>query len=204
MIRSSSTSQQPLPEPPQQARRGESRLGALFHRFSAFTATTVGTPWAFATACASIVLWAALGPQCHFSDTWQLVINTSTTIITFLMVFLIQSTQNRDARAIHLKLDELIRAVRGARNWMVDLEESSDEELARIQREFQRIRAARSSIAAVEAPEDDASDRPGPPGAAGGRRRLTPAEAHRRRGGKKGRCGSARGTAAVAGVGRPI
>jgi low affinity Fe/Cu permease len=80
------------------------------------------------------------GPTFHFSDTWQLIINTGTTIVTFLMVFLIQNTQNRDAKAVHLKLDEMIRALKGARNELVDLEELSDEDLKRLEQQFQRIR----------------------------------------------------------------
>jgi len=87
-----------------------------------------------------VVVWSATGPVFGFSDTWQLVINTGTTIITFLMVFLIQNTQNRDARAIHLKLDELLRAVKDARTGMVDLEDMSDEELKRLQEEFKDLR----------------------------------------------------------------
>jgi low affinity Fe/Cu permease len=86
-----------------------------------------------------IVLWALTGPLFGYSDSWQLVINTGTTIITFLMVFLIQSTQNRDARAIHLKLDELIRGVKGARTAMVALESATDEELAELQEDFERL-----------------------------------------------------------------
>jgi len=82
----------------------------------------------------------ATGPTFHFSDTWQLIINTGTTIVTFLMVFLIQNTQNRDAKAVHLKLDEIIRALKGARNELVDLEELSDEDLKKLEKEFQRIR----------------------------------------------------------------
>ena len=85
------------------------------------------------------MIWAATGHIFHYSDTWQLIINTGTTIVTFLMVFLIQNTQNRDAKAVHLKLDELIRAISGARNTMVDLERLSDEELKRLQAEFKRI-----------------------------------------------------------------
>ncbi|MBO9667771.1 MAG: low affinity iron permease family protein [Bdellovibrio sp.] len=96
----------------------------------------VGTPLAFALAVIGIAIWALCGPLWGFSDTWQLVINTTTTIITFLMVFLIQNTQNRDARALHLKLDELIRATEGARNEMIDLEEMSEEQLENIHREF--------------------------------------------------------------------
>lgn len=94
-----------------------------FRKFARRSAEIVGSAEVFLTACIIIVLWAAFGPRFRFSDTWQLVINTTTTIVTFLMVFLIQNTQNRDARAIQLKLDELIRAVQGARTGMVRLEE---------------------------------------------------------------------------------
>src|SRR5437879_9551730 len=100
----------------------------------------LASAWAFAGAVFVIFVWLVTGPTFHFSDTWQLIINTATTIITFLMVFLIQNTQNRDAKAMHLKLDELIRAVKGARNQLVDLEEMSDEELAKLEKEFQRVR----------------------------------------------------------------
>ena len=93
-------------------------------------------------ALASIIVWGALGPVFHFSDTWQLVINTTTTIITFLMVFLIQNTQNRDTKAIHLKLDELLRGVSGARTSLVNLENLSDEELERLQKQFERLSEA--------------------------------------------------------------
>ena len=91
-------------------------------------------------ALASILVWAVLGPLFHFSDTWQLVINTATTIVTFLMVFLIQNTQNRDTKALHLKLDELLRGVVGARTSFVNLENLSDEELEKLQHEFERVR----------------------------------------------------------------
>ncbi len=87
-----------------------------------------------------IAVWLLTGPTFHFSDTWQLIINTATTIITFLMVFLIQNTQNRDAKAVHLKLDEMIRALKGARNKLVDLEDLSDEELKKLEEQFQRLR----------------------------------------------------------------
>jgi len=87
-----------------------------------------------------VVVWGVTGPLFHYSDTWQLVINTGTTIVTFLMVFLIQNTQNRDAHAVHLKLDELIRATKGARNALVGLEDMSDEDLDKLQREFERLR----------------------------------------------------------------
>ena len=100
----------------------------------------VGTPAAFLLALLCITAWAALGPLFHFSDTWQLVINTATTIITFLMVFLIQNTQNRDTKALHLKLDELLRGVAGARTSLVSLESLSDDELDRLQEQFERLR----------------------------------------------------------------
>jgi low affinity Fe/Cu permease len=112
----------------------------LFHRIAQRTSNAVGSAWAFIIALLLIIAWAATGPIFHFSDTWQLVINTSTTIITFLMVFLIQNTQNRDARVIHLKLDELIRVIVRARNHLVDLEDLSEEELDRLQKEFEQLR----------------------------------------------------------------
>ena len=112
----------------------------VFHRLAHATATAIGSPYAFASALLVIVAWAACGPAFHYSDTWQLVINTGTTIVTFLVVFMIQNTQNRDSRAIHLKLDELIRALDAARNRLVDVEDLPDEELARLASEFQRLR----------------------------------------------------------------
>lgn len=116
-----------------------------FRRFSQRTSQSVGSPAAFVVAFGVVLVWAATGPFYHFSDTWQLVINTGTTIVTFLMVFLIQNTQNRDARAMHLKLDELIRAVKGARNKLVNLEEMTDEELDRLHEQFQVVCGARKS-----------------------------------------------------------
>ena len=101
----------------------------------------LGSAWAFAGAVLVILVWLLTGPTFHFSDTWQLIINTATTIITFLMVFLIQNTQNRDAKAVHLKLDELIRAIKDARNELVDLEDLSDEELKKLEEQFRRMRA---------------------------------------------------------------
>jgi len=115
-------------------------LTDAFHDFAKSLAAAVGSPWAFITALAVVALWSATGPLFHYSDTWQLVINTGTTIETFLMVFLIQNTQNRDAKAIHLKLDELIRSVKGARNQLIDLEELSEEELDDLQRQFVKLR----------------------------------------------------------------
>ena len=112
----------------------------VFRRFSHRVSHATGTPWAFAVAAAVVVAWALMGPIFHFSDTWQLVINTSTTIVTFLMVFLIQNTQNRDGQVIQLKLDELIRAVHSARNELVNMEGMSDDELLRLQHQFEDLR----------------------------------------------------------------
>jgi low affinity Fe/Cu permease len=110
-----------------------------FRTFASRVADRVGSPAAFLVGLVLIVVWAITGPFFGYSDTWQLVVNTATTIVTFLMVFLIQNTQNRDARAVHLKLDELLRAVKGARTAMVALETSTDEELAELQEEFERL-----------------------------------------------------------------
>jgi low affinity Fe/Cu permease len=115
-------------------------MHSIFRKFAARTSEIVGSPWAFIVAVAAILIWAGSGPLFGFSDTWQLVINTSTKIVTFLMVFLIQNTQNRDAKAIHLKLDELLRAVSNARTGLVDLEDLTDEELQKLQLEFQHLR----------------------------------------------------------------
>ncbi len=111
-----------------------------FRVFAHRSSVMLGSAWAFTGAVLVIVVWLVTGPTFHFSDTWQLIINTATTVITFLMVFLIQNTQNRDAKAMHLKLDELIRAVKGARNQLVDLENLSDEELKKLEKQFQRMR----------------------------------------------------------------
>jgi low affinity Fe/Cu permease len=111
----------------------------VFHRFSHKTAEIVGKPWAFALAVAIVVGWAFTGPLFGYSDTWQLVINTGTTIVTFLIVFLIQNTQNREAMVMQLKLDELIRALRYARNRLVDLEALDEEELKELQKEFKEL-----------------------------------------------------------------
>ena len=110
-----------------------------FTRFAKWTSHAAGHPATFALAVLIILVWAATGPIFAFSDTWQLVINTGTTIITFLMVFLIQNTQNRDSAAVQLKLDELIRAINGAHNGLLDLEELSDEDLTRIRARFEAL-----------------------------------------------------------------
>jgi low affinity Fe/Cu permease len=111
-----------------------------FRVFARRSSRILGSAWAFAVAILIIVVWGITGPTFHYSDTWQLIINTGTTIVTFLMVFLIQNTQNRDAKAVHLKLDEIIRAIKGARNELVDLEDLSDEDLAKLEKQFQRLR----------------------------------------------------------------
>jgi len=113
-----------------------------FGRFAARASAWLGSRWAFSGAAAVIVIWAVTGPLFHFSDTWQLVINTGTTIVTFLMVFLIQNTQNRDARAINLKLNELIRAVDKAHDQMIDIENLSDLELDELQARYEQIKVA--------------------------------------------------------------
>ncbi len=113
-----------------------------FGRFAASASGWLGSKWAFAGAGLIILIWGITGPIFHFSDTWQLVINTGTTIVTFLMVFLIQNTQNRDARAINLKLNELIHAVDKARDQMIDIENLSDPALEQLQARYEEIRAA--------------------------------------------------------------
>ncbi|HEY3025189.1 MAG TPA: low affinity iron permease family protein [Pyrinomonadaceae bacterium] len=117
-------------------------MNDMFRKFAQKIAHAMGTSWAFIIAVLIIVVWAATGPLFKFSDTWQLVINTGTTIITFLMVFLIQNTQNRDAIAFHLKLDELLKGVKGARSELIDLEELSDDELEELHKQFKKIHDA--------------------------------------------------------------
>src|SRR5246127_4368789 len=112
-----------------------------FGRFAAGASFWLGSKWAFVCAGLLIVTWATTGPLFQYSDTWQLVINTGTTIVTFLMVFLIQNTQNRDARAINLKLDELIRAIDKARDNMIDIENLSDVELEELRKRYEGIKA---------------------------------------------------------------
>lgn len=112
----------------------------LFRQLAVSTAHAVGSPWAFVLALATIAGWAVTGPYFRYSDTWQLFINTGTTIVTFLMVFLIQYTQNRETRIVALKLDELLRGVEGARTSLVTLDHMSDEELEHVQQECTRLR----------------------------------------------------------------
>ena len=135
--------------PCEQSLRAE--CNTRFRRFAQRVAEATGSAWSFLAAILMLLVWGATGPLFHYSDTWQLVINTVTTVVTFLMVFLIQNTQNRDAKAIHLKLDELIHAAQHARNKLISLEQMTDEELDALQKEFERAReravAARASKA---------------------------------------------------------
>lgn len=114
-------------------------MNSFFRKFAQRISIAVGSPFAFIVALIIILIWAVSGPLFNFSDTWQLVINTGTTIITFLMVFLIQNTQNRDSRAMHIKLDELLKSSNKARNKMVNIEEIADEELEELQDEFRQL-----------------------------------------------------------------
>jgi low affinity Fe/Cu permease len=116
-----------------------------FSNIARVASSALGSSWAFMLALAVVVMWGVTGPYFQYADAWQLVINTGTTIITFLMVFLIQHTQNRDARAFHLKLDELIRSINSARNKLIDLENCTDEELDDMQSEFERLRNRRTA-----------------------------------------------------------
>jgi low affinity Fe/Cu permease len=111
----------------------------FFRIFAQKSSDSLGSPWAFVIGCVIVFVWAFMGPLMHYSEMWQLIINTGTTIATFLMMFLIQNAQNRDALAIHLKLDEVIRAVDGARNSMLNLESFTDDELAKLQDEFKKL-----------------------------------------------------------------
>src|SRR5213595_3195947 len=125
--------------------RDESRdffcvISDAFRIFARRSSRVLGSAWAFGIAILIIVIWGLTGPAFHYSNTWQLIINTGTTIVTFLMVFLIQNTQNRDAQAAHLKLDEIIRALKGARNELIDLEKLADEDLSSLEKQFERVR----------------------------------------------------------------
>jgi low affinity Fe/Cu permease len=121
-------------------RRGAKDMKEVFRRLAEKTAHAVGSYWAFLIALLTIVVWALTGPYFNYSDTWQLFINTGTTIVTFLMVFLIQNTQNRETRIVALKLDELLRGVEGARTGLVELDHMSDDDLELVRQEFARLR----------------------------------------------------------------
>jgi low affinity Fe/Cu permease len=127
-------------------------MNQLFRKFSIAAANALGSSWMFIANVFLILVWLFAGPFFHYSDTWQLVVNTATTVFTYLAVFLIQNTQNRDATAIHLKLDELIKGVSGARTQLVNLQDLSDEELMALQEEFKRLRKDEKKSAREEVP----------------------------------------------------
>lgn len=132
------------PNPLEVARHEANEHASLSTRFSSLATRAshgVGSPFAFFAAISIVVIWGLLGPMYHYSDTWQLVINTGTSVVTFLMVFLIQNTQNRDAKAIHLKLNELIRALQPAHDELIDVEKLTDEELKQLDAYYERVRA---------------------------------------------------------------
>jgi low affinity Fe/Cu permease len=122
-------------------------MNEAFRKFAQRTSNVLGTSWVFVLALAVVLVWAVSGPFFQFSTTWQLLINTGTTIMTFLMVFIIQNTQNRDAKAIHLKLDELIESVEDARNELVDIEDASEEELESLEKEYAGFRQRTAAAA---------------------------------------------------------
>ena len=142
----------PYLEAHQQVRKSGG-LNLWFSRFASETAQVVGHPFMFLAAVIVLVLWAASGPFFHFSDTWQLIINTGTTIVTFLVVFLIQNTQNRDAKALHLKLDELIRSHHPANDDLIDIQKLSDEELDQLEIRYEKIRKACEARRASKPPQ---------------------------------------------------
>ncbi len=115
---------------------------SFFTRFARWTSRATGAPAAFVTACSVVIVWAVTGPLFGFSDTWQLVINTGTTIVTFLMVFAIQASQNRNSEAIQVKLDELIRSISGAQNSLLDLEELEESEIERLRKKYRDLASA--------------------------------------------------------------
>lgn len=132
------------------------RVQDAFRLFARSASQILGTAWVFVGAIAIIITWAVTGPFYDYSDTWQLLINTGTTIVTFLMVFLIQNTQNRDSKAVHLKLDELIRSIDNARNQLVDIDRLSDDELKKLEAQFKRI--SQKADEAIERVEDMAEE----------------------------------------------
>lgn len=133
-------------------------MSHFFHRFAQGAATLMGSHWAFNAAVLGCLVWALTGPGFGFSDTWQLVINTVTTLLTFLAVFLIQNTQNRNSLAVQIKLDELLRAVETARTGLVSLENCTDEEIEKLRREFQRLHEREQAVRAISAGPGPASD----------------------------------------------
>ena|SRR5579872_2527300 len=127
-------------------------MGKGFRRFATVAAAWMGAPLAFIGSVLIIVIWASMGPSYHYSDTWQLVINTGTSVVTFLMVFVLQYTQTRDTQAMHLKLDELLRAVKHARNEIIAIEDQSDEELRNLKDELRAVNPALAEV--VKAAEE--------------------------------------------------
>jgi low affinity Fe/Cu permease len=132
-------------------------MNDTFRKFSRTASELLGSPWAFVGALLVVVLWATAGPVAKYSTTWQLIINTGTTIVTFLMVFIIQNTQNHDSRAIHLKLDELIHAVEHARDDLVDIENATEDEQKARHAEFQAVRNGASGRPLEDVPVQDGS-----------------------------------------------
>src|SRR5437588_12663165 len=130
-------------------------MSDIFHKAARSVSNVVGTPAAFLVAFSGVLLWLATGPIFHYSDTWQLVINTGTTIITFLIVFLIQNTQNRQDTAIQLKLDELLKGVKGARTSLVDIEDLSDKELESLHEQFKRLHKIEETHKRETKPSDE-------------------------------------------------
>jgi low affinity Fe/Cu permease len=145
-------------------------MNERFHRLAWRVSERVGSPHAFIAAILIVATWAITGPVFHYSNTWQLVINTGTTIVTFLMVFLIQATQNRDGRATQLKLDELIRSQKRARNVFADLEHATDEEIEEFEREFGKLRARAEARKAAKALKGGQGGSPAAPAGNGGSR----------------------------------
>lgn len=127
----------------------------FFRIFASKTSDIVGSAFAFVAAIGVIAVWAVTGPLFHFSNTWQLIINTGTTIVTFLMVFLIQNTQNRDMTAVQLKLDELIRGVKGAHTGLVDIENLSDQEMEKLKEYFAKLSGGAQAVETSIAPEEE-------------------------------------------------
>ena len=144
-----------MAEPADPSKSRPFSIGIAFSTAAQWTSQQCGRASTFALACASIVLWGVTGPVFHFSDTWQLVINTGTTIVTFLMVFLIQNTQNRDMAALHLKLDELIRVSESARNTLLDLENMTEEELERLKGTFTKLAGGKAGNVLLHEAADD-------------------------------------------------
>jgi low affinity Fe/Cu permease len=131
-------------------------MNTVFRKFSHAAANALGSSWMFIANVLLILVWLVAGPFFHYSDTWQLIVNTATTVFTYLAVFLIQNTQNRDATAIHLKLDELIKGTRGARTGLVNLQSLSDSELAALQNEFNELQVKHANRAGQAGPTSEA------------------------------------------------